>query len=75
MSSPTDDQLLGCISHVFEDHEERLKRLKAQEEFIKAEAEKVGAVAEYKSIMDMSETEFIVKSALMEQGEEFNEII
>ena len=50
------------------------EREKEKTEFIKKEAEKIGATAEYKLVRDMSETELMVKSALMEQGEEVNEI-
>ena len=73
--SVSDEELTNCISHIFGEQEKFEERLKEEENFIKREAEKVGAKAEYKMVRDMSETERLVKSALMEQGEEYNEII
>lgn len=73
--SVSDEELMNCISNTFWEQEQFEERLKEEENFIKREAEKVGAKAEYKMVRDMSETERMVKSALMEQGEEYNEII
>ena len=69
--SVSKEELQGCIDHIFKQEAEEQKRLDAQEEFIKREAEKIGAKAEYKLVRDMTETEMVVRGALMDQGEEF----
>ena len=72
--SVSDEELKNCIRNTFWELEQDREREKEKTEFIKREAEKIGATAEYKLVHDMSETELMVKSALMEQGEEVNEI-
>lgn len=72
--SVSDQELKNCIRNTFWELEYDRERQKEKEEFLRKEAEKVGAELDFKLIRDMSETEYMVKTALMEQGEEVNEI-
>ena len=68
------EELDNCIANTFWEVSEDEKRLEAQHQFIKAEAEKVGATADFKLVRDMTETEYMVRTALHNQGEEVNEV-
>jgi len=73
--SVSDKELMNCISNTFWEQEYDKECREREHDFIKREAEKVGATVEYKMVQDMSETELMVKQALLRQGEEYNEIV